>query len=317
MKPRPLAGALVPVVLLSSPRSSPCRRRWPRTGPAGAGPMVTARPGEGSGVDLVEGRRKRDLEGPADQRRRHRARDAGRIRRPRLHQRPRRIRRAAAGARRLLGRGHGPQALGAALPGLQHDRSVQPGGLGEPGRGSRDGIRLRPERRRAPVASTAMARPSGTGAWARSSAAARASVAARSYRSSTRTALIIGLVGAGWGDLAGPRQRYVAFDKRTGARALGLHAVGRARSRTPTTTRARPSATIEGRRLMIGGAPTAGSTPSTRGRASRCGSSTSASAASTARPSSRATSSSPPTARRTSTRRASWAAWSRSTARQG
>jgi outer membrane protein assembly factor BamB len=29
--------------------------------------------------------------------------------------------------------------------------------------------------------------------------------------------LIVGLVGAGWGDMAGPRQRYVAFDKRTGA----------------------------------------------------------------------------------------------------
>jgi outer membrane protein assembly factor BamB len=29
--------------------------------------------------------------------------------------------------------------------------------------------------------------------------------------------LIVGLVGSGWGDMAGPRQRYVAFDKRTGA----------------------------------------------------------------------------------------------------
>ena len=116
--------------------------------------------------------------------------------------------------------------------------------------------------------------------------------------------VMVGVVGAGWGDMAGPRQRYVAFDKRTGAVRWvvdpGRGPVrGRQQQREPDRRRRRRAAP-DGRR----GAPTAGSTPSTRARASPSGSSTSASAASTARPSSRATSSTRPTARRTWTPRA-------------
>ena len=64
--------------------------------------------------------------------------------------------------------------------------------------------------------------------------------------------VIIGLVGAGWGDIGPPRQRYMAFDKRTGAvRWVSTPAQG---PFDDANNQASPTvAVIGGRRLVIGG----------------------------------------------------------------
>ena len=64
--------------------------------------------------------------------------------------------------------------------------------------------------------------------------------------------LILGLVGAGWGDMAGPRQRYVAFDKRTGAvRWVSTPSEGPFED---ANNNASPTVgVVEGRRLMVAG----------------------------------------------------------------
>jgi outer membrane protein assembly factor BamB len=64
--------------------------------------------------------------------------------------------------------------------------------------------------------------------------------------------VIVGIVGAGWGDIGPPRQRYMAFDKRTGAvRWVSTPAQGPfddANNQSSPTV-----AVIGGRRLMVGG----------------------------------------------------------------
>jgi outer membrane protein assembly factor BamB len=64
--------------------------------------------------------------------------------------------------------------------------------------------------------------------------------------------LILGLVGAGWGDMAGPRQRYVAFDKRTGVvRWVSTPSDGPFED---ANNNANPTVgTVDGRRLMVAG----------------------------------------------------------------
>jgi outer membrane protein assembly factor BamB len=64
--------------------------------------------------------------------------------------------------------------------------------------------------------------------------------------------VIIGVVGGGWGDIGPPRQRYMAFDKKTGAvRWVSTPAQG---PFDDANNQASPTvATLGGRRLMIGG----------------------------------------------------------------
>jgi outer membrane protein assembly factor BamB len=64
--------------------------------------------------------------------------------------------------------------------------------------------------------------------------------------------LIVGVVGAGWGASAGPRQRYMAFDKRTGAvRWVSTPASGPFED---ANNNASPTVgTVDGRRLLVGG----------------------------------------------------------------
>jgi outer membrane protein assembly factor BamB len=64
--------------------------------------------------------------------------------------------------------------------------------------------------------------------------------------------LVVGSVGAGWGDIGPPRQRYIAFDKRTGAvRWISTPAQG---PFDDANNQASPTvAVIAGRRLIVGG----------------------------------------------------------------
>lgn len=64
--------------------------------------------------------------------------------------------------------------------------------------------------------------------------------------------VVVGVVGAGWGDVGPPRQRYMAFDKRTGAmRWVSTPAEG---PFDDANNQASPTvAVIDGRRLVIGG----------------------------------------------------------------
>ena len=64
--------------------------------------------------------------------------------------------------------------------------------------------------------------------------------------------LVLGVVGAGWGDMAGPRQRYVAFDKRTGAvRWVSTPSDGPFED---ANNNASPTVgEVDGRRLMVAG----------------------------------------------------------------
>ena len=64
--------------------------------------------------------------------------------------------------------------------------------------------------------------------------------------------VIVGVVGAGWGEIAGPRQRYMAFDKRTGAvRWMSTPSDGPFED---ANNNANPTVgTVDGRRLMVAG----------------------------------------------------------------
>jgi outer membrane protein assembly factor BamB len=64
--------------------------------------------------------------------------------------------------------------------------------------------------------------------------------------------VVVGIVGAGWGDIGPPRQRYMAFDKKTGAvRWISTPAQG---PFDDANNQASPTvAVIGGRRLVIGG----------------------------------------------------------------
>jgi outer membrane protein assembly factor BamB len=64
--------------------------------------------------------------------------------------------------------------------------------------------------------------------------------------------VVVGIVGAGWGDIGPPRQRYMAFDKRTGVvRWISAPAQG---PFDDANNQASPTvAVIAGRRLVIGG----------------------------------------------------------------
>ena len=64
--------------------------------------------------------------------------------------------------------------------------------------------------------------------------------------------LVLGVVGAGWGDMAGPRQRYMAFDKKTGAvRWVSTPSDGPFED---ANNNASPTVgEVDGRRLMVAG----------------------------------------------------------------
>jgi len=64
--------------------------------------------------------------------------------------------------------------------------------------------------------------------------------------------LVLGVVGAGWGDMAGPRQRYMAFDKKTGAvRWVSTPSEGPFED---ANNNASPTVgEVDGRRLMVAG----------------------------------------------------------------
>ena len=63
--------------------------------------------------------------------------------------------------------------------------------------------------------------------------------------------VIIGIVGAGWGDIAAPRQRYMAFDKRTGT-VLWLSTPGQVMIEDFNNNGSPAVATIDGRRVVVG-----------------------------------------------------------------
>jgi outer membrane protein assembly factor BamB len=64
--------------------------------------------------------------------------------------------------------------------------------------------------------------------------------------------LIVGLVGAGWGDMAGPRQRYVAFDKRTGA-VLWVSTPSAGPFEDANNNASPTVGEVDGRRIMVAG----------------------------------------------------------------
>ena len=63
--------------------------------------------------------------------------------------------------------------------------------------------------------------------------------------------VIIGIVGAGWGDIAAPRQRYMAFDKRTGT-VLWMSTPGQVMIEDFNNNGSPAVATIDGRRVVVG-----------------------------------------------------------------
>jgi outer membrane protein assembly factor BamB len=63
--------------------------------------------------------------------------------------------------------------------------------------------------------------------------------------------VIIGIVGAGWGDTAAPRQRYMAFDKRTGT-VLWVSTPGQVMIKDFNNNGSPAVATIAGRRVVVG-----------------------------------------------------------------
>ena len=63
--------------------------------------------------------------------------------------------------------------------------------------------------------------------------------------------VIIGIVGAGWGDTAAPRQRYMAFDKRTG-KVLWVSNAGQVMFKDANNNGSPTVATIDGRRVVVG-----------------------------------------------------------------
>ena len=193
-------------------------------------------------------RREPDLEGrPVG------PRHAGGVRRAGLHQRA--LRRGSDPPRDggLLRRGHRQEALAARLQRLQHDGAVLARGLGLARRRPGDGLRLHPERGRR----HRVPRQGGQDGLA---APARRGVrtglglrrphprppGGRGPRGRT------GIVGSGWGDIGPPRQRYMAFDKRTGGvRWISTPAQG---PFDDANNQASPTVgVIGGRRLVIGG----------------------------------------------------------------
>jgi outer membrane protein assembly factor BamB len=63
--------------------------------------------------------------------------------------------------------------------------------------------------------------------------------------------VIIGIVGAGWGDTAAPRQRYMAFDKRTGT-VLWVSTPGQVMFKDANNNGSPTVATIGGQRVVVG-----------------------------------------------------------------
>jgi outer membrane protein assembly factor BamB len=63
--------------------------------------------------------------------------------------------------------------------------------------------------------------------------------------------VIIGIVGGGWGDTAAPRQRYMAFDKRTGT-VLWVSTPGQVMIKDFNNNGSPAVATIDGRRVVVG-----------------------------------------------------------------
>jgi outer membrane protein assembly factor BamB len=63
--------------------------------------------------------------------------------------------------------------------------------------------------------------------------------------------VIIGIVGAGWGDTAAPRQRYMAFDKRTG-KVLWVSNAGQVMFKDANNNGSPTVATIGSRRVVVG-----------------------------------------------------------------
>ncbi|MGD8895270.1 MAG: PQQ-binding-like beta-propeller repeat protein [Acidobacteriota bacterium] len=63
--------------------------------------------------------------------------------------------------------------------------------------------------------------------------------------------VIIGIVGAGWGDNAAPRQRYMAFDKRTGT-VLWVSTPGQVMFKDANNNGSPTVGTIDGRRVVVG-----------------------------------------------------------------
>lgn len=63
--------------------------------------------------------------------------------------------------------------------------------------------------------------------------------------------VIVGIVGAGWGDTAAPRQRYMAFDKHTG-KVLWVSTPGQVMFKDANNNGSPTVATIGGRRVVVG-----------------------------------------------------------------
>ncbi len=63
--------------------------------------------------------------------------------------------------------------------------------------------------------------------------------------------VIIGIVGAGWGDTAAPRQRYMAFDKRTGE-VLWVSSAGQVMFKDANNNGSPTVGTVDGRRVVVG-----------------------------------------------------------------
>jgi outer membrane protein assembly factor BamB len=64
--------------------------------------------------------------------------------------------------------------------------------------------------------------------------------------------LILGVVGSGWGDMAGPRQRYMAFDKRTGA-ARWVSTPSEGPFEDANNNASPTVGEVDGRRIMVAG----------------------------------------------------------------
>jgi outer membrane protein assembly factor BamB len=64
--------------------------------------------------------------------------------------------------------------------------------------------------------------------------------------------VIVGVVGAGWGDTAAPRQRYMAFDKRTGV-VLWVSTPGQVMFLDANNNGSPTVGTVDGRRMVVGG----------------------------------------------------------------
>ena len=183
----------------------------------------------------------------------HGARHADRVRRPRLHERPRRRRAHAPRAGGLLRRGHRARSCGSAASPSTTPRCRSRAWAGP---------RWPATPRRAPSSPrtwTASSWPStATGKTVWEHRLGEEYGRGSGYGGRTLIPLVdedrvvVGIVGAGWGDIGPPRQRYMAFDKKTGAvRWISTPAQG---PFDDANNQASPTvAVIGGRRLVIGG----------------------------------------------------------------